>query len=369
MGKITDVIDVLRNGKPLYGDYVRNRYCVTAAESNGGRTVYCFSAPIYRAGTNMLIEPVFHNDGGMIHMEGSDAAIYISSNISLRNKHGEVKILTADSYEYISEKEVLSEGMNIYPSLNGITCKKKCNISERVRFKIAVQAPDIQIRVNNKCFAFMRAQFIPLMTVSCIGSLDGNGMVVAPALLDYVQTGNMEYEITISTSGPYAESVLYEMNMYEPKLFQDTTVESNDPQSNNAFGGTAFIGNTRAYGEQWLYIRPELSGISDIASENVSKVMLHLPAYHTNPTALKAYSVSHRFCSFGSNWNNKISSKYISTYALTDRKGYISFDITDMYSDRTSGYIIKPACRDSGFACVATGDNYNNPVVLELHIR
>ena len=38
MSKILDIVHVLRNGKPLYGDYVRNRHCIVASESNGERT-------------------------------------------------------------------------------------------------------------------------------------------------------------------------------------------------------------------------------------------------------------------------------------------------------------------------------------------
>lgn len=33
MSKILDIVHVLRNGKPLYGDYVRNRHCIVASES------------------------------------------------------------------------------------------------------------------------------------------------------------------------------------------------------------------------------------------------------------------------------------------------------------------------------------------------
>lgn len=368
MSKILDIVHVLRNGKPLYGDYVRNRHCIVASESNGERTAYCFSVPIYRAGTNVLLESVFQKDGSIIHMEGSNVSVNINKNISFRNKYGEVKLITDSEYEYISENEVRYKNRYIYPSFNGITCKEMYGTDKVVKLKVSSSASDIQIRVNNKCFAFMREQFVPLMTVSCIGALDSNGIVVAPAILEYTQTKDSEYEITISTESPYAVSVLYEINMYEPKLFQDTTVESNNPQSNNAFGSIAFIGCTKAYGEQWLYIRPDMGRISDIASVDVSKVILHLPLYQKSGVGLKIYSVSRRFCSFGSNWNNKIPAKFSGKCSVTDN-GYISFDITDMYADRASGYIIKPEQRDGGFVCVATGDNYDNPAVLEIRLK
>ncbi len=367
MGRITDIVQILRNNKPLYGDYVRNRYSIIASESNGEKTAYCFSIPIYREGTTMFIEPVFHKDGDIIHMEGSNAAVNINNNISLRNKYGEVKLITDSVYKYISENEVLYDNRHIYPSFNGITCKEMLREGKVVKLKASVQDADMQIRVNNKCFAFMREQFVPLMTISCIGASDNNGTVLAPAILDYAHTGAGEYEITISTSCPFAESILYEINMYEPKLFQDTTVESENPQSNNAFGSIAYAGYTNVYGEQWLYIRPDMGKIPDIAYANISKAILHLPLYQKTGVGLKAYSVSRRFCSFGSNWNNKITSKSAGKSSVTGN-GYVSFDITDIYSDREAGYIIKPEQKDGGFACIATGDNYHNPAVLEIRM-
>lgn len=357
----------LRNGRPMYGDFANNRYSVALSEGDGCRTSYCFSSPIYKSGTNMLLEPAFLKDGDVIHMEGSNAVVNIGRDISLRDKCGEVKIITDAAYEYLSEEEVRCGDWRIYPSLNGITCSEACGDGKDIRLNLEVNEP-IQIRVNDKCFAFMRGQYTPLMTVSCIGGVDGKGVVVAPAIIDYEQTGEMSYELTIRISSGCAESVLFEINMYEPKLFQDTTVESNNPQSNNAFGGTAFIGNTEPYGEQWLYIRPDMSKIEDISGENTVKALLHLPVYQKKCPPLKIHSVSRRFCSFGSNWNNKVTSKLFSAGSM-NANGYVSFDITKMYEDRALGYIIRPERRDGGFACVSTGDNYCRPVILELRTK
>lgn len=365
MSKIMDIVNCLRNGKALYGDYVRNRHCIVASESNGERTAYCFSIPIYKEGTNMMLEPVFFKDGDIIHMEGSNSSININKNVSFRNRYGEVKMITDNPYEFISGNEIRSGEINVYPAYNGIVCLAGCSVNRGVQFTIEVTDPDIQIRVNNKCLAFMREQYIPLATISCIGAVDGSGVVVAPAILSYTQEKEGIYNVVINTFSPYAEAVLYEISMYEPKLLQDTTVESNNPQSNNAYGGVAFIGNTGSYGEQWLYIRPDMGKIPDIECEKVKKAILHLPLYHNKPIGLKAYSVSSRFCSFGSNWNNKLSAAYGSTDGV-ERNGYISFDITDMYANRASGYIIKPREKNVGFACVSTGDNYDRPVVLEV---
>ena len=71
--------------------------------------------------------------------------------------------------------------------------------------------------------------------------------------------------------------MLFEANLYESKQIQDTTVESANPEVNNAFGGTAFIGNTTEFGEQWLYSRPDYSKFSELTDRQIIKAVLHMP--------------------------------------------------------------------------------------------
>ena len=76
-----------------------------------------------------------------------------------------------------------------------------------------------------------------------------------------------------------AECILFEINLYERKLFLDTTVESKNIGVNNAFGSIAFVGDTEQFGEQWLYSRPAFSLISELYEKSLNYAVLHIPKY------------------------------------------------------------------------------------------
>ena len=185
----------------------------------------------------------------------------------------------------------------------------------------------------------------------------------------------MEKVLTISATSPFGCSVLFEANLYENKLFQDTTVESLNPTINNAFGSTAYIGNTALFGLQWLYSRPDYSRIQELMDKCINKAILHMPKYNKNNVELSAFRVAARFCSFGSNWDNKIGSGT----AISDStvvNGYQSIDLTDLIVDprtrtitKSEGLILKPKIKDGGFSAVATGDSYYAPQILEINYR
>lgn len=368
MGKIIDMVYKLRNGRPLYMDYVRDRHSIIATEDNGEKTAYCFSIPIYNDNINQVLEPVFCKEEGIVHMGGSNAVVNIKQNISLRNRFGEAKIIYDSYYDYVSDKEVRFKEGKICPAFNGIQCIAECIGNQQHRFVLKTNYSEAGIWANNKCISIMREHFTPLVSVSCIGALDTEERVIAPIKLEYKQIDEFSYEIAMSALSPYARYIKYEINMYEPKLFQDTTVESKDSQSNNVFGGTAFIGNTELYGEQWLYIRPDMGLLAELKYDSIYQVKLHLPIHRDEKVDIRAYMVSRRFCSFGSNWDNKVpvNSKGI---CPVNNNGFLSFDITEMFSRYSFGYIIKPEQRDGGFVCVSTGDNYVEPAVLEIRMR
>ena len=102
---------------------------------------------------------------------------------------------------------------------------------------------------------------------------------------------------------------------------------------------------------------------------------MHLPVHNNYMPDLNIYTVSNRFCSFGSNWDNKISEeKQIENPYKSN--GYVSFDIskqivdsTTKYLKKTEGFIIKPKKRDCGFTVLSTGDSFYAPVILEIRYR
>ena len=180
--------------------------------------------------------------------------------------------------------------------------------------------------------------------------------------------------ITVYSNSIYAKQVLFEINLQETKLFQDTTVESKTPTQNNAFGGTAFIGNSSAFGEQWLYSRPNISLLNDLFGESILSAFLYIPTLHRDDMKLMAVGLATRFCSFGSTWNNKKEGSEKTSFSEAD-SGYYKIDIANMLAKNnriltnSEGWIIKSAVKNSGFSAISTGDSFYAPQILKITFR
>ena len=155
---------------------------------------------------------------------------------------------------------------------------------------------------------------------------------------------------------------------------QDTTVESANPKINNAFGTSAFIGNTEHYGEQWLYSKMDFQKLADLMDKEISKVIMHIPEYESIDAGVNAFKVMSRFCSFGSNWHNKIAGAGMISRS-PHRDGYSDIDITKLLIApngrlvHSDGIIIRPQERGPGAVTIATGDSYYKPQIFEVHFK
>lgn len=148
-----------------------------------------------------------------------------------------------------------------------------------------------------------------------------------------------------------------------------------NPSTNNAFGSVGFIGNSSAYGEQWLYSRLDYSRIPEIMDKRIHKAVLHMPKLNQSKVEFSAYKVSARFCSFGSNWDNKIPGETPVSDSAS-QSGYQSLDFTSLLVDgrtktitKSEGLILKPKIKGSGFSVIATGDSYLAPQIMEINFR
>ena len=90
--------------------------------------------------------------------------------------------------------------------------------------------------------------------------------------------------------------------------------------------------------------------------------------------ALSAFGLTARFCSFGSNWENKIQAADELTTASTGG-AYQNLDITRLITDNagflkhSEGLILRPKEKNGGFSAVSTGDSYFAPQILEVNFR
>lgn len=376
MQSVLGEISKLRRGSPIIIDYHNsNRYRLVVQESNGTKTAYYFSTPIYSRRTRKMIDVKFQSNGDAIFSTGSNTNITVSRNVLIENAEGSCYIELSQNCNLISSQKVRCGSMVLIPTTNGVAFKCALKTNEKATFTIEVGQPFLNVRANDRCFALMKERFRPFVVFSCIGTVDTSGDVIAPAKIEYQKLTDRRYRIAIFSTSPLAQSVLFEANLYENKLFQDTTVESMNPSTNNAFGSVGFIGNSSAYGEQWLYTRLDYSRIPEIMDKRIQKAVLHMPKLNQSKVEFSAYKVSARFCSFGSNWNNKIPGE-TPVSDSSSQNGYQSLDFTSLLIDgrtktitKSEGLILKPKVKGSGFSVIATGDSYLAPQIMEINFR
>ena len=372
---ILESIKELRKERALFVDLKnKNRYKVVAEEEDGSKTAYCFAVPVYdRSGR--LLDLEFHRNATGYRAEGSNSTVCVSDEFLLENSEGTCRIIPREAFRIrFAGKYVLhGNDCDVSPTTNGLVFKVRCE-NGACRFGLTVDGDSWEARGNNKCFSLMRETNCPGVTVSCIGSADENGWIVAPAILESNQEEPGTFVLSIIPQSPYAKFVVFEINLYEQKLFQDTTVESQNADSNNVYGGTAFLGETTAFGEQWLYSRPDVSKLADLAGRGISKAVLHMNQFNKGAD-LCAFRVERRFCSFGSTWNNKIG---VGSKFTESRMGGIrqSLDLTDLVVNRRTGrlsqpdgFLVKAKTKGSGFSVVSTGDSFYAPQILELQYK
>lgn len=374
MKSILQEISIIRNAKPYTVDEQnRNRYRIVTLEKDGSKTAYCFSSPIYNEKTRKLLNLSFQKNGAVITANGSNADISISNELCLQNKGGSFRLALKEKPVLINYQTVLLGHDSILPTTNGILYKAFLKDNQAVSFEAQISAGFEKIRANDAYFSVMQEKFKPFVTVSCIGVLGKNGEIVAPAKISYQALGNSKYRLIFSPTGQIGSHLLFEVNLYEEKILHDTTVESKNPKKNNAFGSTAFIGQTETFGEQWLYARPNYTNLIDLMDRRIHYIRLHFPLHNNTKLPIQFYKTEMRFCSFGSNWSKKVAADLqMPDVRYSDH--YASLDLTALTTDPktkhltvSTGFILKPQKKDTQFAVLATGDSYYAPPVLEIN--
>lgn len=373
MRSILSEISYLRKGASFVIDYKNsNRYRVVAREPNESKTAYYFTAPIYNNRTRKAVDMKFYSKGDIAYAIGSNANITITRCIRMENAEGYCIISLINGIKSLSTSEIVCGEEKIYPTTNGVAIRSSCHEEKPYIFSIEISKPFLEVRANDKYFALMSEKFRPFIVISSIGTSDANGNIISAAKIGYQKITDRKYIITVIPCSVLGRSVLIEANLYETKLFQDTTVESKNPKNNNAFGSVGFIGTTKEFGEQWLYTRPDFAKMTELNDRKILRAVLHLPKLNSGAIELTTSRVAARFCSFGSTWNNKIAeASTIIDSQNTDR--YIDLNLISVFSDkygrfsRGEGFILKAKKNNSGFSVIATGDSYLTPQILEIN--
>lgn len=376
MNSVLNEILQLRQGKSIQVDYLNsNRYRVVINEYDGSKTAYCFTAPIYNEKTRKIADLKFRKQDNFIYFDGTNSKIIIENHIKIENSDGYCNFLCNKTVSEFSETYIQLLDDLILPTTNGIAYKANCKNGSAFVFNLEIDKPFLDVRSNDKYFCLMSDRFKPFVSVACIGTENEKEEIVAPAKISYQKLTDKLYQLTIIPGSKNCEYVFFEINLYEGKLVQDTTVESNNPKINNAFGSTAYLGNTVEFGEQWLYSKLDYSKVNDLMYKHINRAILHMPKHNSTNLDLVCYRVSARFCSFGSNWNNKIPAANPVSNSFAS-ENYQSIDITEIITNPntkflvpTDGFILKPKNKGSEFSVVSTGDSYYSPQILEINFK
>lgn len=361
-------IRMIRNQKP-FSVYPNNdnRYTLLVQETSGSLTAYCFSTPIYQQNTGHLLQRCFTYENGRFMLIGSSAVITIAPNqITLQNQTSTVQLLFPDAIPQGDGQQLTFGNYLLTPGNNGlcITCIAP---TPKVSLTLQLQQPFSRCQGNSKFFALLREENQPYFLLSLLGATNQAGTITAPGHLAYQKNHDKEYQVHLSAS--QNGRLQFELNFYEPRLWQDTTVESMNPQENNVYGSIAFLGQTHQFGEQWLYIRPDFSKLSPLPWHKLQRAVLYLPILGGTPAPLAAHRIARRFCSFGSQWNNKIPQTEFYSASVV-QPPFQAIEVTDLLTSpssfATDGLVLRQGIREKNFTAVATGDQQTHPPILEL---
>ncbi len=372
MGSVLDEITKISSTSPMTfeGD-LGNRHMIVTSGNHNAKTAYCFSVPIYHEATKGIVDLRFRHGGNSIY-EGSNAQITVGDSINLQNRFGNCKLFFPGTISIKTTESVCITSPDHYteisPTLNGLVFKVAWRCGGKYAITMKVDKPYGSINANRKAFSLMREKFVPLVTVSCIGTVNSRGEVIAPCEIQYQKISEWEYCLTFESKSRYGKGMWFEINMHDVKLVQDTTVDERHPKENNAFGGTAFLGKTDMCGQQWLYSRLQLSNLVQLQNKVIRSAVLHIPNLGCNRGVLNANRISTRFCSFGSTWENKISVTDELTESIFS-SGYYHLDMTNLIRNgkwRDQNFVLRAKNSQNKPVVVSTGDSFYRPQILEV---
>ena len=124
MQSVLGEISKLRRGSPIIIDYHNsNRYRLVVQESNGTKTAYYFSTPIYSRRTRKMIDVKFQSNGDAIFSTGSNTNITVSKNVLIENAEGSCSIELSQNCNLISSQKVRCGSMVLITKTNGVAFK------------------------------------------------------------------------------------------------------------------------------------------------------------------------------------------------------------------------------------------------------
>lgn len=349
-----------------------DRYSIQASTKNNETRAFFFTTPI--CNESGLVEKRFVKRDNKFIFKGSNGEITIvPEGVYLKNKACYVRIRWTKKQSFLLSEDatcLTSEELIISPTLNGISVVQVYD-EVPLYFKFEAQSwckgyP----RMNSKCFAYMKEKFIPFVTVNGVyaSTSDENG--IAGVEMAMKKDSDLQYRLRMKSASANATKINWEINLYESKLIQDTTVESRRPNENNVYGNVAFLGHSLDHGVQYLYSRFDFDKIKVDPLKRMKRILLHVPYYIAGEQGFRVAAPFRRFCSFGSNWANKVPANGFGVSCWKEKERFV-FDLTQYLLTskgklkENNGIVLCPS-KSNGTSVLATADNYSKPQVIEI---
>ena len=350
---------------------IMNRYGLISKSDNNMKAYY-FSVPILSQTTKKIVNSKIEKREGVYYYNGSNCEVKVYNDRIMLCKGKEIIFLHFNAQKNIVLSEdgsyLKAEDIIFFPTFNGIIIKQRGN-KAKIKMESTTQK---DVKNNSKNFAFMQSKFEPVVTFNAMFAENRYRDTFYNIMLHSNKITDNLYELELIASNENAFQLTYDINMYEPKLIQDTTVESKNPCENNAYGNISFLGKSSCLGIQFLYSRVDMEKMDLPTNIQILNVKIHIPYYTINGNDFRISVPVKRFCSFGSNWNNKIP--YSNDVLLGIRNnGYITFDISKYVISKTGkwnpneGFVIKS--QGEHFSIIGTGDNYYTPQIIEITFK
>lgn len=352
-----------------------NRYAIGVKELPGRSFAFLFSTPVYYQG-GMPIPGRFSQKKELYYFKGSSCLVEITpTGVTFQREWGDACIRFETEQEFVLDEQrryLQSKEMKIYPTFNGIAVHQYHTQKTELVFDTTIKS-ELKPKSNGKYFAYRVEKLRPSFVINAMFAQNTAQTVFSGVRLTSKKKSATQYQITMQSMDAAAEHLAWEANFYEPKLIHDTTVESKSPKANNVFGDVAFLGSTRDFGTQYLYLRFDYDKLSDVKTTDITRVTLHIPYYGIQGNSFQVSAPFARFCSFESNWKNRMGSIDLPV-DCTIREGVVSFDLSKyMLTDRgslivTNGIVLRMT-EKKDYAILATADNYLTPQILEFEYK
>lgn len=363
---LNEVLQLVNDKSLSLSSKQSNRYGLQFVCENGGENYY-FSTPIYQQDTNKLICLQFQQQGDFFIFEGSNCVVIVSAKqIRFIQRNKDLFLLFKNPIVWTFDNGALfSERLSISPSYNGVMLAGDL---DAMQFDVFTTFDYESFRKSKNCVGLMENHFKPIFNFSALIA-KGDDDELFPLIVRYFEKNKQEGKVAFLATDEHCTQGVIELNFYEPKLMQDTPVSEKRPVENNAFGAIAFMGQSEYYGSQWFYFRPEFHNVPEMKNKVIQKITLYLPCWNTSNLLMEMHNLQSRFCSFGSNWENKIRTGE-RRYAASQKDGYLSIDVTQLYSysgqltASIGTVLIARPTNQASFQIISTADCYARPPIL-----